>query len=61
MRSVGFPAYPWPLLRSADPSKGGMDCSGFIYFALREAGFSDVPRQSNEQYVSHVGATVFPD
>src|SRR4029077_689483 len=36
---------------SADPTKGGMDCSGFIYFALREAGFSDVPRQSNEQYV----------
>ncbi len=36
---------------SADPAKGGMDCSGFIYFALRDAGFVDVPRQSNEQYV----------
>ncbi len=36
---------------SADPAKGGMDCSGFIYFALREAGFPDTPRQSNEQYV----------
>lgn len=36
---------------SADPSRGGMDCSGFIYYTLKEAGFSDVPRQSNEQYI----------
>lgn len=36
---------------SADPSKGGMDCSGTIYFLLREQGLTDVPRQANEQYV----------
>jgi peptidoglycan DL-endopeptidase CwlO len=36
---------------SADPGKGGMDCSGFIYFTLRDAGFPDTPRQANEQYV----------
>ena len=36
---------------SADPSRGGMDCSGFIYYVLKEAGFTDAPRQSNEQYV----------
>jgi peptidoglycan DL-endopeptidase CwlO len=36
---------------SADPAKGGMDCSGFIYFTLRAAGFADTPRQANEQYV----------
>ena len=36
---------------SADPAKGGMDCSGFIYYTLRAAGFSDAPRQANEQYV----------
>jgi cell wall-associated NlpC family hydrolase len=36
---------------SADPSNGGMDCSGFIYFSLRDAGFADTPRQANEQYV----------
>ena len=36
---------------SADPANGGMDCSGFIYFTLREAGFPDTPRQANEQYV----------
>ncbi len=35
---------------SAEPSRGGMDCSGTIYFLLREAGFADAPRQSNEQY-----------
>ncbi len=36
---------------SADPGSGGMDCSGTISFVLRDAGFSDVPRQANEQYV----------
>ncbi|MBS0659568.1 MAG: C40 family peptidase [Verrucomicrobia bacterium] len=36
---------------SADPAKGGMDCSGTIYFLLREQGLSDVPRQANEQYI----------
>ncbi len=35
---------------SADPSKGGMDCSGTIYYLLKAAGFDDVPRQANEQY-----------
>ncbi len=33
---------------SADPGKGGMDCSGTIYHLLREAGLKDVPRQSDE-------------
>ncbi len=36
---------------SADPTQGGMDCSGFIYHVLREQGFSDVPRDSSQQYV----------
>ena len=35
---------------SADPSAGGMDCSGTIYYLLKERGFVDVPRQANEQY-----------
>jgi cell wall-associated NlpC family hydrolase len=36
---------------SADPASGGMDCSGFIYYLLREQGFSNVPRAANEQYI----------
>jgi hypothetical protein len=36
---------------SADPADGGMDCSGFIYFVLRENGLKDVPRDSSGQYV----------
>jgi peptidoglycan DL-endopeptidase CwlO len=36
---------------SADPANGGMDCSGFVYFVLRENGIEDVPRDSSEQYV----------
>ncbi len=36
---------------SADPSDGGMDCSGFIYFVLRENGVEDVPRDASGQYV----------
>jgi cell wall-associated NlpC family hydrolase len=36
---------------SADPSNGGMDCSGFIYYLLRENGVQDVPRDSSGQYV----------
>ena len=36
---------------SADPANGGMDCSGFIYYLLRQNGFSDVPRDSSQQYV----------
>ena len=35
---------------SADPAAGGMDCSGFIYYVLRNAGYKDVPRDSAEQY-----------
>jgi len=36
---------------SADPTSGGMDCSGFIYYVLRQNGFPDVPRDSSQQYV----------
>lgn len=36
---------------SALPASGGVDCSGFIYYILREQGFEDVPRQANQQYV----------
>jgi peptidoglycan DL-endopeptidase CwlO len=36
---------------SADPVNGGMDCSGFIYYVLRQNGFPDVPRDSSQQYV----------
>jgi len=36
---------------SADPANGGMDCSGFIYYVLRENGVKDVPRDSSGQYV----------
>src|SRR6266481_1458209 len=36
---------------SADPKDGGMDCSGFIYYVLKENGFPDVPRDSSQQYV----------
>jgi peptidoglycan DL-endopeptidase CwlO len=35
---------------SADPSSGGMDCSGFIYYVLKNAGYDSVPRDSSEQY-----------
>jgi len=36
---------------SDDPNKGGMDCSGTIYYLLQHAGFKDVPRSASEQYV----------
>jgi len=36
---------------SADPENGGMDCSGFVYFVLKQNGIDDVPRDSSEQYV----------
>ena len=35
---------------SSDPTTGGLDCSGFIYFVLRQNGFSKVPRDSSGQY-----------
>jgi peptidoglycan DL-endopeptidase CwlO len=36
---------------SADPTRGGMDCSGTIYFLLQKMGVSDVPRSASQQYV----------
>jgi cell wall-associated NlpC family hydrolase len=36
---------------SADPSSGGMDCSGFIVYVLTQSGVRDVPRDSSQQYV----------
>ena len=36
---------------SADPTNGGMDCSGFIYYVLKQNGFPDAPRDSSQQYV----------
>ena len=35
---------------SADPGAGGMDCSGTIYYLLKQAGFDDVPRDASQQY-----------
>jgi peptidoglycan DL-endopeptidase CwlO len=35
---------------SADPANGGMDCSGFVYYVLTNAGVPDVPRDSSQQY-----------
>ena len=36
---------------SADPANGGMDCSGFVYFLLKQNGIGDAPRDSSEQYI----------
>jgi len=36
---------------SADPDNGGMDCSGFVYFVLKQNGVDGVPRDSSEQYI----------
>jgi peptidoglycan DL-endopeptidase CwlO len=36
---------------SADPTTGGMDCSGFVYYVLKQNEVSDVPRDSSQQYV----------
>ena len=35
---------------SADPTKGGMDCSGTVYYLLKQAGIKDVPRDASELY-----------
>ncbi len=35
---------------SADPAQGGLDCSGFVYFVLREHGFAQVPRTARGMY-----------
>ena len=35
---------------SADPSSGGLDCSGFIYYILTQNGVKDVPRDASGQY-----------
>jgi len=35
---------------SDDPANGGMDCSGFISYVLRQNGFSEVPRNASGQY-----------
>src|SRR4029079_11656071 len=36
---------------SADPESGGMYCSGFVYFVLKQNGVDGVPRASSEQYI----------
>lgn len=35
---------------SADPSKGGMDCSGAVHYLLEEVGYKDLPRPSDGFY-----------
>jgi len=35
---------------SDNPTEGGMDCSGTIFYLLQQAGVKDVPRSSDEQY-----------
>jgi hypothetical protein len=46
---------------SADPAKGGMDCSGTIYYLLRSHGFDNVARDSSGQYLwARKTGTFFP-
>jgi len=33
------------------PENGGMDCSGTVQYVLEQAGFQNVPRQANTQYL----------
>ncbi len=35
---------------SADPTKGGMDYSGFIWYVFTQSGVQNVPRDAREQY-----------
>ncbi len=35
---------------SADPEQGGMDCSGAVYYVLRELGYKTMPRPSDGFY-----------
>jgi hypothetical protein len=35
---------------SADPDKGGTDCSGFVYHVLQKHGHAGTPRQSDRMY-----------
>jgi cell wall-associated NlpC family hydrolase len=36
---------------SDDPASGGMDCSGFVFYVLKQNEVADVPRDSSAQYV----------
>ena len=36
---------------SADPTSGGLDCSGMIYYVLTKVGIKGVPRQSSDMYM----------
>ena len=36
---------------SADPASGGLDCSGFIYYVLRQHGLTQVPRDASGLYM----------
>jgi len=36
---------------SSDPANGGMDCSGFVYYVLKQNDIADVPRDSSGQYI----------
>jgi hypothetical protein len=36
---------------SDDPANGGMDCSGFVYYVLKQNEVAAVPRDSSSQYV----------
>jgi len=35
---------------SSDPKNGGMDCSGTVYYLLKETGLKDVPRDASSIY-----------
>ena len=46
---VGYP-YKWG---GTDPTRGGADCSGFVYYVYRHFGYN-VPRLGFENYYPHV-------